>query len=158
MKKLLTLAAFAVVFAGLLAAPALAGPRSVSGTITIDSADSSATETVALASEAWEIDRIVFYNAGAATTGVTVAAADLGYYENIDATALAATGGNSIWPRRAVVSYHQSTLLDTNDTAVSAVNVSTNWAPYLVRDLRITAVKGTNLVDCAIGYRIYGRE
>jgi hypothetical protein len=159
-KKLLLLAAFCVALGSMLArcAPALAGPRSVDGSITLAAASTAETQNVALASEAWDVDRIVFYNAGAVTAAVTVTAADLGVYTAMDSYALAAGGGQSQWPRRAELSYHQSTLLDTNDTAVSALNISTNYGIFTVRDIRIVANKNTNAAPVILNYRIYGRD
>jgi hypothetical protein len=135
-----------------------AGPRSLDGTIALAAGDAAVTQEFSLASQAWEIDRIVFYNSGAATAGVTVAAADLGLYTTLDAYALAAGGGQNKWPRRAELSYNQATLLDSSNVVVTAANVVTNYQPFLVRDLRLIAVKGTNAVPVPLVYRIFARD
>lgn len=159
MLKLMSLAA-CLLLCGILFSPQLAaaGPEPFDGDITIAAADTSATEAVPLSAAACEIERIVFYNSGAATCAVSVAATDIGVSTALDTFALAATSGASQYPPgRQRLTYQQVTVV-TGILPIVRQNISTNWVPILARDLTITVAKPTNATDCVYFYRVYTRD
>jgi subtilisin family serine protease len=159
MLKLMTFAA-GLALCGILFSPQLAaaGPVPFDGDITIAAADTSATEGVPLSAAACEIERIVFYNSGAATCAVSVAVTDIGVSTALDTFALAATSGASQYPPgRQRVTYEQTAVV-TGNVAIVRLTSSTNWVPILARDLTITVAKPTNATDCVYFYRVYTRD
>ena len=130
----------AAVFGLSLPQHAAAGPVPVDGVITMGAAQTCATNPIALTAGSFDIDRIVFYNSGAVTSAVVVAAYDVGVSTALGSFALAAPGGSVQWPRRTEV-----------------YGTTTNAYMYTARDLLVVSYKPTNATDVVIYYRIFGR-
>ncbi len=140
-KRLMIIGCLCAAVVGLsLPQHAAAGPVPVDGAITMEAAQTCATNPIALTAGSFDIDRIVFYNSGAVTSAVAVAASDVGVYTALGSFALAAPGGSVQWPKRTEV-----------------YGSTTNAYLYSARDLRVLSYKPTNGTDVVIYYRIYGR-
>lgn len=135
--RMLLAALFCGAIIGASAVTAQAGPVPYDGVITMTAGETAQTNIVPLAAGTFEIDSIVFYNAGAVTAAVSVAASDIGVYTSLASYALSASGGSVQYPRRAEVAH-----------------TTTNAYRYVARDLRVISNKPTNATDVVIYYRV----
>lgn len=157
MMRHLFIAALVAALVGASALRAQAGPKYIDGSFTIAASGTAATQAVNLASEAFEIDRIVVFNDGDVAAAATAYASDIGALTALESWSLAANAGQSRSPRRTELTYLPFQVV-TNDVIVSGLNVGTNSSARLwqARDVSIVGTKATNATASVIYYRIIG--
>lgn len=135
---------------------AQAGPQSYDGQITLAAGDTCVTQTIPFASEAWTLDRIVFYGDGTVTSAVHVTAEDYGVFTELDTFAVSAGGGSSQRPPGfASVSYATQYVV-TGEVALAKSVVTTNYVPVNARTLRAIYYKPSGASAVTLHHRIYG--